>query len=66
MINQVGEYNTQCMAAAVKPPCSAEVSGSAEDNMTMYCRFVCEGTVEERIIKLQEQKLQLAQNVLSG
>ena len=41
-------------------------SSSAEDNMALHCRFVCEGTVEERIIKLQEQKLQLAQNVLSG
>ena len=55
---------TQCMAAT---RCKTTLSSSsAEDNMALHCRFVCEGTVEERIIKLQEQKLQLAQNVLSG
>lgn len=29
-------------------------------------RFVCDGTVEEKISTLQEKKKELAQNVLSG
>ena len=29
-------------------------------------KFVCRGTIEERILRLQEQKLQLASNVMTG
>ena len=29
-------------------------------------KFVCEGTVEERILMLQKKKLELAQSVLDG
>ncbi len=29
-------------------------------------KFVCASTIEERILKLQEQKLQLASNVMTG
>ena len=32
----------------------------------MCSRFVCEGTVEEKISTLQAKKKELAQNVLSG
>ena len=29
-------------------------------------KFICEGTVEERILSLQEKKLSMAKNVLEG
>ena len=29
-------------------------------------KFVCVGTIEERILNLQKQKLQLASNVMTG
>lgn len=32
----------------------------------MIYRFFCKGTVEEIILKLQEKKLEIAQNVLTG
>lgn len=36
-------------------------------SFTLYgCRFVCEGTVEDKIATLQMKKKELAQNVLSG
>lgn len=29
-------------------------------------KFVCEGTIEQRILNLQQEKLELARNVLAG
>ena len=34
--------------------------------MSCYFRFVVEGSVEERILQLQEKKLGLANDVLTG
>lgn len=35
-------------------------------NFLFFLRFVCEGTVEEKILQLQKRKKGLAQQVLSG
>lgn len=32
----------------------------------LFIRFICEGTIEERIQKLQERKKGVAKNILSG
>lgn len=34
--------------------------------LSVFFRFICEGTIEERIEKLQEQKKGVANNILSG
>lgn len=34
--------------------------------LSFVLRFVCEGTVEEKILQLQEKKKDLAKQVLSG
>lgn len=35
-------------------------------SVSLFYRFVCEGTVEDKISSLQEKKKELAQKVLSG
>lgn len=36
------------------------------DYLLIFFRFVCEGTVEEKILQLQEKKRDLAKQILSG
>ena len=52
-------YTLGAVFALPPPTCTAVC-------IDFVCRFVCQETVEEKILQLQEKKLQLSRNVLSG
>lgn len=39
---------------------------SDDDFLFIFCRFLCDDTIERRIEKIQENKLQIANQVLTG
>ena len=47
----------------IRPLC---ISASLFIQQCVCCRFVVEGSVEQRILQLQEKKLNLANDVLTG
>ena len=41
-------------------------TGSGQENVVMVYRLIVEGTIEDNIVKLQEKKKELADQILGG